>query len=80
MDFWTSKLHEQQHMHALRAKVVPVGSVMAPDGFHVNVLCDSPAAPCCRKFTVTDVDLIFQKVIVMLLPAHELQMAVKMFS
>ena len=49
--------------------MVPVWSDMPLDGFHVNVLCDSPAAPCCRKFTVTDVDLIFQKVIAMLLPA-----------
>ena len=62
--------------------MVPEGSDLAPYGSHMcllpgklccfKVLLHPAAAPCCRRFTVTDVDLIFQKVRARLLPGHEL--------
>ena len=69
--------------------MVPDGSDMALDGSLmclctlqlVGVLTHAPAAaPCCRKFTVTDVDLIFQKVKARLLPANALQCAAATLS
>lgn len=70
VDFWTSKLlNNKSHMHCDQKVVGLMGQtwhLMALSwqlAGRTGVLFYGPAAaPCCRKFTVTDVDLIFQKV------------------